>query len=765
MERFKSSVLLKSMAFLVQQICFVIMAITIFIGVTYWNYDDASFDIVEQTDFTKTNYYKRLVEDGVYDLITYVEYADKFQTDGKIDESRVVDVYDYVGNNRITGGTTISFGYTVEQLLEWQKQGFCYEIEAGQGLFLNDERLDDESYTLVEMYPNTLGVTLQEYAAARQLDYQEVCETLERAAEKATDEYEEYKGQVSLFKANNTNLRYAVFHKSAESFYTNMDVVNILEAVTQVQAMETYVTLDSTTADFTSNIFYANDSLNHYLNGLYVDNHSYIFAVGVDTEFPVLDIFHKEQLRYNNFEGWFQVLYKLFIASAIGYVITFFYLALAAGHRKGDEDIALTLIDRIKTEILLVLFLGVELAVAMVMEALVLDFTLVTMDIVTLVTVGMLALLAGVWFTVCYLSIARRLKAGTAWENSLIHMVGSTWRGIAGNKRLVIKVVVVYTLLFVVSVFVAVDSGKTLEVTMGYVIVVLLGCLVVRSDIERQRIVDGCRKIADGDMEFQIETEGFSTENKELGDEVNRIRDALHEAVEDSLKNERLKTNLITNVSHDIKTPLTSIINYVSLLKNISLEDETANQYIAILEDKSLRLKHLTEDLVEASKISSKNITLEKTRLNLVELIKQTSGEFYEQYQEKNLTLITALPEEEVVVEADGRRIWRVLENVYENAWKYSLEFSRVYARLVVAEEQAVFTLKNVSAQPLTVDTDELTKRFVRGDASRTTTGSGLGLSIAKDLTELHGGTFDVTTDEDLFCVTIRLPVAPEVEQ
>ena len=225
--------------------------------------------------------------------------------------------------------------------------------------------------------------------------------------------------------------------------------------------------------------------------------------------------------------------------------------------------------------------------------------------------------------------------------------------------------------------------------------------------------------------------------------------------MEDSVKNERMKTELITNVSHDLKTPLTSIINYVDLLKRENPTDPKIQNYIAVLEDKAQRLKTLTEDVVEASKASTGNISLELTELNFVELIHQVIGEFEEKFQEKNLTLVVHFDEEEAMICADGRRLWRVLENVFGNVTKYAMENTRVYAEVNVQKPEVRFSLKNISSQPLNITAEELTERFVRGDVSRNTEGSGLGLSIAQSLTELQGGEFKVYVDGDLFKVTI----------
>ena len=241
-----------------------------------------------------------------------------------------------------------------------------------------------------------------------------------------------------------------------------------------------------------------------------------------------------------------------------------------------------------------------------------------------------------------------------------------------------------------------------------------------------------------------------------MADYINHIGEGLDAAVENSLKNERMKTELITNVSHDIKTPLTSIINYIDLLKRENPEDPKIRGYLEVLENKAQRLKVLTEDVVEASKASTGNITLEMTELNFVELINQVIGEFEEKFEERNLQMVVHFDEEEANICADGRRLWRVLENVFGNVSKYAMENTRVYVDMNVNRPNVRLSLKNISAQPLNITADELTERFIRGDISRNTEGSGLGLSIAKDLVQLQGGTFNLYLDGDLFKVTIE---------
>ena len=281
--------------------------------------------------------------------------------------------------------------------------------------------------------------------------------------------------------------------------------------------------------------------------------------------------------------------------------------------------------------------------------------------------------------------------------------------------------------------------------------------LLLREASGRKQIEHGLKEIAAGDLDYKIDlTELQGEDNLQLAGIVNSLGEGMKAAVQEQMKSERLKADLITNVSHDIKTPLTSIINYVDLLKRENFTDPKIQGYLKILDEKSQRLKTLTEDVVEASKVSSGNISLEFMNINMIELILQTSGEFEEKFQARNLTQIMNLSEEDAIVRVDGRRMWRVLANIYNNAAKYAMEGTRIYADLQTLDGKVIFSLKNISEQPLNISSaEELTERFIRGDLSRSTEGSGLGLSIAKTLTTMMGGTFDLYLDGDLFKVVI----------
>ena len=291
-----------------------------------------------------------------------------------------------------------------------------------------------------------------------------------------------------------------------------------------------------------------------------------------------------------------------------------------------------------------------------------------------------------------------------------------------------------------------------------YVIIVWIYTMVLLNELNfRTQIYEITKQVEmmrKGNMNVSIKR--TNSELEELGENINHLKQGMEKAINESIKAERLKTDLITNVSHDLKTPLTSIINYTDLLKKEKIENENAKKYIDILEKKSKKLKILTEDLIEVSKISSGNETVALEKIDFKELVLQANGEFAEKFEEKNLEVISNLPKEAVIVDLDGKKIWRVLENLYQNVYKYSLENTRVYVDLIV-NDHIVFTIKNISKEKLNIPPDELMERFIRGDSSRHMGGNGLGLSIAKDLSKLNGGTLSIQIDGDLFVAKIKL--------
>lgn len=311
------------------------------------------------------------------------------------------------------------------------------------------------------------------------------------------------------------------------------------------------------------------------------------------------------------------------------------------------------------------------------------------------------------------------------------------------------------------------ESWRYMIFMCGFLVLLLIIDLVVfmriyRQDRQREDIGTALKAISEGGTETEISEEDFSGRELEVVKDINNISQGLRKALNEQVKAERLRADLITNVSHDIRTPLTSIINYVDLIKRENIQNQKVRDYVDILDKKSERLKNLTEDLLEASKASSGNVKLDMQKIDLVELAMQAGAEFEDKFAARELELCLDTPETPVYILADGRHLWRVLENLYNNAAKYAMEKTRIYADVIAGEEENIFTIKNISREKLNISPDELTERFVRGDESRHTEGSGLGLSIAKSLTNLMGGKLEIVIDGDLYKANIHFPVYDE---
>lgn len=286
--------------------------------------------------------------------------------------------------------------------------------------------------------------------------------------------------------------------------------------------------------------------------------------------------------------------------------------------------------------------------------------------------------------------------------------------------------------------------------------------LFLRALRSLKRIMISARETSKGNLTYQLDLAEISPSFLNFAEDIANIQDGLKNAVEEAVKGERMKTELITNVSHDLKTPLTSIVTYVDLLKQQKLDNPVARDYVDVLQVKSYRLKQLIEDLIEASKVSSGNVAVEKMRIDYRQLTMQAIGEMEEKIEEAKLEFRLSCPEP-VFIEADGRHMWRILENMLSNVIKYSMEGSRVYIDIFQTEEHGILVMKNISAAPIDFDATRLTERFVRGDSSRTTEGSGLGLSIAQSLAEVQGGTFGIQVDGDLFKAIVSMQLWRDV--
>ena len=369
--------------------------------------------------------------------------------------------------------------------------------------------------------------------------------------------------------------------------------------------------------------------------------------------------------------------------------------------------------------------------------------------ILPMVAAAVLLVVTAIWILVLLLRFL--------WNMALV---------ILNHAGIVMRVSICFVSYLLLQTLLWVLSGKgVLSVAMlaGVNLVVL--ALLVTDGMQRQKLLNAIQEINSEEGNTRISESGLFAINRQMAAAVNDLGDGLRHALQEQMKSERMKADLITNVSHDLKTPLTSIINYVDLLKREELHNEKANEYLEVLDQKSQRLKQLTEDLVEASRASSGNVVLDIRRIDVKELLMQTSGEFVDRFEARGLQLVENFPQNPQYVDADGRRLWRIIENLFRNVEKYAMPHTRVYLDLINDGDLVAFSLKNISENPLNISPEELTERFTRGDESRSTEGSGLGLSIAKDLTEIQKGTFEIYLDGDLFKVTVSFPTASETAE
>ena len=579
---------------------------------------------------------------------------------------------------------------------------------------------------------------------------------------------------VGDYTEGSTNLTYLFADKETQTIYTNKKAYSSYAQLEQnlekIFKEKAYAVVYPELSECVTNIPGADLQVwNHTIDQSF-DTKDFVFAVSVDTKFSVADSMADEA---ENYETYSKLMFPMLAGAIFGsvlWLIGMVWLTVTAGRRPEDEEIHLNGFDRWYTEIAAGAVIGIWLAGTIISGTLIANSSLGYSHVV--VTVIVICLICGTytmaWFLIGYLSLVRRIKAGTLWKNSLIRKV-LKWigkcsgklvdfaRAFSRNTAEKIKVLLVGG-AFLFLQFLIIGCGFT---GAGVFLMILLivdaaaVIFIIRKADGLDLIMDGLKKISDGELQYKIKTDTLTGKQKVMAEYINNIGSGLDAAVENSLKKERMQTELITNVSHDLKTPLTSIINYVDLMKRENPTDPKIQEYLRILDEKSQRLKVLTEDVVEASKASTGNIKLEMNDIDFVEMVQQVIGEFEEKFQEKNLTMMVHFTDEPSIIYADGQRMWRVLENVFGNVVKYAMEGTRVYAEISNRNKKVTFSLKNISAQPLNISADELTERFIRGDVARNTEGSGLGLSIAKSLTELQGGEFKLYLDGDLFKVMI----------
>ena len=442
------------------------------------------------------------------------------------------------------------------------------------------------------------------------------------------------------------------------------------------------------------------------------------------------------------------------------------FLVISIGHTRGKEEIDLNDLDRIPYEIVFLISGIIASGVIAVLEYT--AYNEYELSLNMLIGNWTMAYLASyVIILLNVVTLVKRIKAKTLISSTILGMI-CKWcyvrlkkvkEEVYDNSSMTVKLIF-GVILYIIAIFALPSILDGLGIILLFGLTIWIFYEIIRRINGIKNIEKQLELIYDGKRPENLKKENFTKDYYNMVSYVNDISNGFENAVEQGIKSERLKAELITNVSHDIKTPLTSIINYVDLLKNENIESEKVKEYIEILDNKSQRLKKLIQDLVEASKASSGNIKLNLENLSLSELINQSIGEFEDKFEEKKLSIIKNIPEKDIIIKADSRYMYRIIENLFENITKYALENSRVYIDISYAKENKVkVEFKNISKEKLNITEEELMQRFVRGEKSRTTEGNGLGLSISQSLTEIQGGEFKIVIDGDLFKAELEFEI------
>lgn len=646
---------------------------------------------------------------------------------------------------------------------------------------------------LVNRYKTAEGKNLEEYVSDWE-QYYELCRNVQQAAESLTYNFNEYLAYRDFYDVKNSNVRFLIEKTvgGETQYYSNLpENSSYRKRILQMMDNDANVTTEKfiyyslADMDYMTNTTIEAETVRQMLQSYdYAYPESVRIWLDVDGSYPAQDAFTQGARYLPNLWLW---VTAAFLAGIL-YLILFVCQTVMTGRsyrESGEKYIRLNAFDKIPTEgsvlvasatVLLTLWMAVVVTALAEIDPTDVNFyrEAVYQDwFKAVIFISVFA--ADCLFTFFFYSLVRRIKAGILWKNSWLYrlvqrLTKFAWK-VYDNGGVVLRTWVPYGVFLLFNFMVLqigmFGNGGTLLVLFGGIVDVIVGILLYKDVKERQGIVEGIETITGGQVDYQIDTEELHGDNRTLANSVNSIGKGIKEAVEISMKDERMKADLITNVSHDIKTPLTSIINYVDLIKREQVDNQKVQSYIRVLDEKSQRLKQLTDDLVEASKITSGNISLHFERINLMELMNQTIGEFSEKFDTKNLATVMNVNTRDTTIEADSRRMWRVMENLFNNVYKYAMPGTRVYVTLDKAEHSAEeegesiqVSIKNISENPLLCKPEELTERFIRGDESRTTEGSGLGLSIAKNLTMAQRGSFEIELDGDLFKVHLTFPVA-----
>ena len=779
-------------------------------GTTY-HYAVSPLD--QEKAFEDKEIFQALLTGNMEQITRYVVICHQLETNGNYDENKKVDITKYANRNKNVTEQLPAAEYYLDDLITWGNYGFTYKTVVGtweelNALFLKNQTEEVQAYTTsIKEYPGNLednAATLSSEAvgdnkyameilvaryktvdgkdlmqcASNVEEYEVLKKNLENSAKSLFSNYTEYVAMEQQYSAENTNIRYCFQVPSDKGlqYYTNADLnfrgKNADDITTLVKEQGgKFIYFNPDKVQINTNTDISAKQMRSMLK-----EHEYTFGdetrvwIWVDTEYPVPDNLQMVKNELDAFRPYFITLLGVSGAALVLGVLTVVFLTYKEG-RKIDEDLNIKYVlhkqDRIPLEIWTVFVVVVEVFLIKYGWQLLTGYRNGTVSYAMMpVAIGIMVFVMNEIGIRFYFTLVRRIKAKKVWKTTLVYRIIKEVYTLAvqtvTNGSLVSRTWIPYLIFLIVNlILVLLGVGGVIG---AFLLDMLVGAYLYRESKQRDEIVDGIEIIKNGDSKYRIDTTHLHGENLRMADSVNSIGVGIRKAVESSMKDEKLKTDLITNVSHDIKTPLTSIITYVDLLKRENISDQRVQGYIDILDSKSQRLKQLIDDLVEASKISSGNISIQLETINFAELVRQSIGEFSEKFSASNLQVVTKMPEHPMLIDADSGQLWRVMENLFQNVSKYAMHGTRVYIEMEEEGEgfdkKNVFSVKNISAKYLEVEAEDLTERFIRGDQSRQTEGSGLGLSIAKNLVEAQDGEFEIQVDGDLFKAIIKFPVA-----
>ena len=697
------------------------------IGVlTFGAAEGSALEYVRQPDYIKSASYESQANEMMTDVFDYVQLTDIFEKNGKLDLGLIIAQADIQGQN---------VSYSLDYLIQYARSmGYYFDSwnrlrnDGSRTISKEDDELNHQIIVQYRAY-------LPNYKQTSPTDGQM---SLGALAEEALTYLARYYAVKNEFDKSATNFFFNIRYtsKGKEVVFTN-DPERTEE---DIRSLPSFAYADSNSLQVSTSFRNIPQNLIPLLqarNPFQSESSQYHYSVGIDTSFPNDDIL-KENAEIYNSRRISSISGLLMLSlSSIAAISSLVYLAIKTGQSedKADKKIHLYKIDHCPTEIIVSAFFIwgfiAEMVTPQFLESL--ENVIGILDNWDFWTSALSFLLKYIVFVPMLFSLIRNYKAERLWKSSLLKKICDLFGHYIFSAEKTTSRLFSYLLFvlpnllaFAMIVFLFVRFYKMASLNALLLALAIL-LIILSIDFYAWHIATG-----------------------------------LSHAVDEQVKSERLKADLITNVSHDLKTPLTSIISYVDLLKREEIDNPRVQEYIKVLDQKSTRLKTLTEDLVEASKASSGNVKIDFADINYNEIVEQALGEFEDKTHAAKLEVILNYPDHPVMISADGRHLWRVIENLLNNCCKYALRESRVYVDITEDDDSdtATCTIKNISSRPLNISPEELTERFVRGDVSRTTEGSGLGLSIAKSLTKLMNGELVISIDGDLYKASVVLKKA-----